>query len=145
MSETAASTAEGEPTTVTVDLGPRSYDILIGRGVLERAGSEIAKRLPNAAVAIVTDRNVADHYLRPLTDNLALAGIRSAAVVIEPGEGSKCFSTLESTVDKILAAGIERRDAIVALGGGVVGDLAGFAPGVTLRGIPTVRAPVRTG
>ena len=142
MGETAAATAAGhEPTRVTVDLGARSYDILIGRNVLEAAGAEIARRLPGARVAIVTDETVADLHLTPLAASLAAAGIDHVTVAVKPGEGSKSFATLETVVDALLAARMERRDAVLALGGGVVGDLAGFAAGVTLRGMHFVQVP----
>nr|HMN86370.1 iron-containing alcohol dehydrogenase [Bauldia sp.] len=129
------------PTTVTVDLGARSYDILIGRNVIDTAGAEIARRLPGARVAVVTDQTVADLHLRALVASLAAAGIDHVAVTVKPGEASKSFATLETVVDGILAARMERRDVVVALGGGVVGDLAGFAAGITLRGMHFVQVP----
>ena len=129
------------PVKVTVDLGPRSYDILIGRGVIDLAGVEIARRLPGARVAIVTDENVAALHLRHFTSRLTAAGIGHVVVTIPPGEASKSFASLETVVDALLAARMERRDAVIAFGGGVVGDLAGFAAGVTLRGMHLVQVP----
>ena len=129
------------PVTVGVDLGERSYDILIGRGVIERAGAEIARRLPGARLAVVTDETVANRHLAHLTRNLAAAGIDFVTIVVPPGEGSKSFPVLESVLDQILAARIERRDAVLAFGGGVVGDLAGFAAGIALRGMHLIQVP----
>jgi len=128
-------------TTVTVDLGPRSYEILIGRGVLGSAGSEIIARMPDARVAVVTDRNVAERHLGTLTESLTAVGIEHVTVTVPPGEKSKSFAGLETVVDAVLAARIERDDAIVALGGGVVGDLAGFAAAIARRGIGVVQVP----
>jgi 3-dehydroquinate synthase len=129
------------PAKVTVDLGRRSYDILIGRGVLDLAGVEIARRLPGARIAIVTDETVAGLHLRRFTDRLTAAGITHVTVTIPPGESSKSFEGLSKVVDGLLAARMERRDAVAALGGGVVGDLAGFAAGVTLRGMHLIQVP----
>jgi 3-dehydroquinate synthase len=137
----AAAITSRAPTKVTVDLGPRSYDILIGRGLIDLAGIEIARRLPGARVAVVTDQNVAALHLRQLTDRLTAAGVGHTVVTIPPGEASKGFPTLEKVVDALLAARLERRDAVLAFGGGVVGDLAGFAAGVTLRGMRLVQVP----
>jgi 3-dehydroquinate synthase len=127
--------------TVRVDLGARSYDILIGRGLLAAAGSEIAARLPGVRTAIVTDETVADLHLRQLEESLDAAGIEHAAAIIPAGESSKSFTLLEQVVDAILAARLERGDIILALGGGVVGDLAGFAAGITRRGMRFVQLP----
>jgi 3-dehydroquinate synthase len=137
----APAAAARPPTKVTVDLGSRSYDILIGRGLLGLAGVEIARRLPGARVAVVTDETVAGLHLRELTDPLGAAGIGHVVVTVPPGEGSKSFAALETVTDAILAARLERRDAVIAFGGGVVGDLAGFAAGVTLRGMHLVQVP----
>ena len=127
--------------TVTVGLGERSYDILIGDGLVARAGAEIAKRLPGVRAAIVTDRNVAAPHLSPLQESLTAAGIASEAIVVPPGEKSKDFSHLEQVVDGVLGARLERGDVVIALGGGVVGDLAGFAAGIVRRGMRFVQMP----
>ena len=127
--------------TVTVGLGERSYDILIGSGLVTRAGAEIAARLPGVRAAIVTDRNVAASHLAPLKESLTAAGIASAAIVVPPGEKSKDFSHLEQVVDGVLGARLERGDVVIALGGGVVGDLAGFAAGIVRRGMRFVQMP----
>ncbi|MCT7377383.1 3-dehydroquinate synthase [Chelativorans salis] len=127
--------------TVSVGLGERAYDILIGAGLLARAGAEIAARLPGARAAVVTDENVAALHLRPLQEGLGAAGIGSTAITLPPGERSKSFGALEETVDGILGARLERRDFVIALGGGVVGDLAGFAAGIVRRGMNFVQVP----
>ena len=133
------STADRE--TVRVELGPRSYDILIGPDLIHRAGDEIARRLPGARAVIVTDRNVASLYLDTIVATLAASGIDTVSHVVEPGEPSKSFAVLEDVVDAILAARLERGDAVIALGGGVVGDLAGFAGGIARRGMNLVQVP----
>jgi len=129
------------PTTVRVDLGERSYDIVIGRGVIDRAGAEIAARLPGARMAIVSDETVAAHHLKILTSGLTAASVDHVAIIVPPGEASKSFATLEKVVDGALAARIERRDAVLAFGGGVIGDLAGFAASIVRRGIRFVQVP----
>jgi 3-dehydroquinate synthase len=127
--------------TVPVELGARAYDIMIGRGVMETAGEEVARRLPGARAAIVTDENVARLHLTDLKASLTAAGIDAAEIVIPPGEESKSFDRLAFVVDSILAARIERNDVVVALGGGVVGDLAGFASAIVRRGMRVVQVP----
>lgn len=127
--------------SVRVELGARAYDILIGRGLIAAAGAEIARRLPGARAIIVTDTEVARHHLAALEESLATAGIDATAFAIEPGEGSKSFAALERVVDRVLAARLERGDVVVALGGGVVGDLAGFAAGIVRRGMHLVQVP----
>ena len=127
--------------TVRVELGSRSYDILIGPDLIPQAGDEIARRLPGARAVIVSDRNVAALYLDTLVATLAASGIETVSHIVEPGEPSKSFPVLEGAVDAILAARLERGDAVIALGGGVVGDLAGFASGIARRGMNLVQVP----
>jgi 3-dehydroquinate synthase len=130
-----------ELVTVTVGLGERAYDIVIGPGLLARAGEEIATRLPGTRVAVVTDENVAAAHLEALKHGLGQAGVDAAIIVLPPGEKTKSFSHLQDVVDGVLAAKLERRDTVVAFGGGVVGDLAGFAAGITRRGMNFVQMP----
>jgi len=140
--ETSPANAEvGAAITVPVGLGDRAYDILIGPGMLTRAGRELASRLPGTRAAIVTDENVADAHLEAFEKSLAEAGIGSVAVTLKPGERSKSFEALEQTVDAVLAAKLERRDTIIALGGGVVGDLSGFVAGIVRRGMNFMQVP----
>jgi 3-dehydroquinate synthase len=130
------------PTIVAVDLGSRSYEVLIGRGLLESAGREIASRLPGARAAIVTDETVAGLHFPALREGLDAAGIEIAsAITIPVGEESKNFHRLAETVDALIAARLERNDIVIALGGGVVGDLAGFAAAIARRGMRVVQIP----
>jgi 3-dehydroquinate synthase len=128
-------------TAIKVDLGARSYDILIGRGLIGDVGAEVQRRLPGARVAIVTDETVARLHLNRLRDSLREKAIDHAVVTIAPGEESKSFATLTRVVDEIVAARIERNDVVLALGGGVVGDLAGFAAAIVRRGVRLVQVP----
>jgi 3-dehydroquinate synthase len=128
-------------TLVQVALGDRSYDIAIGRGLLESLGKRVSALKPGAKAAVVSDENVAHHYLAAAQSALAQAGISATPVVVAPGEGSKSFATLERVCDALLMARIERGDVVIALGGGVVGDLAGFAASVVRRGIDYVQVP----
>ena len=131
----------GDPIVVNVALGDRAYDIAIGRGQLATLGARIAALRPGCKVAIVTDATVARHHLAAAEAALKAAGIASSAVAVPPGEGSKSFRMLEHVCDALLAAKIERGDLVVALGGGVVGDLAGFAAAVVRRGVDYVQVP----
>jgi len=126
---------------VRVDLPGRAYDIVIGSNLLEEAGERIAALAPGAACAIVSDETVAGLHLIVLNDSLMAAGIRTATVLIPPGERSKSMTELDRVIDGILAAKMERGDLVVALGGGVVGDLAGFAASITRRGMRFVQVP----
>ena len=127
--------------TVAVDLGARSYDIAIGAGLLAQAGRRIKPFLKRPVTAIVTDSNVAARHLDSLQQSLAEAGISATAIVLPPGESTKSYRHLAETCDGLLAAGIERRDLIIALGGGVIGDLAGFAASVLRRGVDFIQIP----
>ena len=127
--------------TVRVALAERSYDIAIGRGLLSGLGQRIAALRPSAAAAIVTDETVAQLHAPAAEAALAAAGIRSTRITVPPGESSKSWPHLERVCDALLAARIERRDLVVALGGGVVGDLAGFAAAIVRRGLDYVQVP----
>jgi shikimate kinase/3-dehydroquinate synthase len=131
----------GERVEIGVELPGRRYDIVIGETLLGDAGVRIARLAPGASCAIVTDTNVARHHLPVLQASLDAAGIRHAAITIAPGESSKSFATYEHLCDAILAARMERGDIVVALGGGVVGDLAGFAAATVRRGMGLVQIP----
>ena len=133
--------SDAEPVKVEVGLGDRAYDILIGSGLLARSGEEIARRLPGTRAAIVTDENVAAAHLDALKAGLQKAGIQSAVITLPAGEKTKSFAHLEEAVDGVLAAKLERRDVVIALGGGVIGDLAGFAAGIVRRGMNFVQMP----
>jgi 3-dehydroquinate synthase len=127
--------------TVRVDLADRSYDIVIGSGLIARAGAEIAAREPGIRCAVVTDRNVAAAHLDALLESLAGAGIDAAPLVLEPGEKTKRFDELIHVCDHVLGAKLERGDAVIALGGGVIGDLTGFAAGIVRRGMKFIQIP----
>jgi 3-dehydroquinate synthase len=111
--------------TVSVNLGDRSYEILIGGGLLRRSGEEVARRLPGVRAAIVTDDNVAERHANALVESLEAGGIATTIITIPPGERSKSFDVLQQVVDGVLSAKLERGDVVIALGGGVVGDLVG--------------------
>ena len=130
-----------QPVTVEVGLGDRSYDILIGSGLLARAGAEISRRLPGTRAAVITDANVAAVHLDALKAGLETVGIQPAVITLPPGEKTKSFAHLEEVVDGVLAAKLERGDVVIALGGGVIGDLAGFAAGIVRRGMNFVQIP----
>jgi 3-dehydroquinate synthase len=130
-----------EPTTVRVELGNRAYDIVIGRGLLAELGTRIATLKPGARTVIVTDETVAKHHLKAAEAALAAANIQNSTVVVPAGEVSKGWATFETVCEAIIAARIERNDLVIALGGGVVGDLAGFAASVVRRGLDYVQVP----
>jgi 3-dehydroquinate synthase len=132
---------QGEQILVEVALGERAYDIVIGRDVLQSLGARIAALRPGARTAIVTDRTVAKHWLEKTESSLAQAGIPAARIVVEEGEGSKTYAGLQQVSEALIAARIERNDLVIALGGGVVGDLAGFAASILRRGVDFVQVP----
>jgi 3-dehydroquinate synthase len=128
--------------TLRVDLGERSYTITIGSGLLDRAGELLAPLLPLRRTVVVTDANLArtGHPAR-LAAALENAGIASRAIVLPAGEATKSWRQLEDLVEDLLAHGVERRSAVIALGGGVIGDLVGFAAATILRGIDFIEIP----
>lgn len=126
---------------VAVALGERAYDIHIGAGLLDRAGEILHPFLKNRRVFVVSEKNVITHHGDTLKSALAASTIESHWFVQEPGETSKSFSVLERLVSDILGTGIERSDVLLAFGGGVIGDLAGFAASTILRGIDFVQIP----
>ncbi len=125
---------------ITVGLGQRAYDIHVGGGMLARAG-ELLKPLAKGVVPVVTDSHVADLHLPALTQALAQAGIESRAIVMAPGEVSKSFAGLERLCGALLDMEIDRKGLVIALGGGVIGDLTGFAAGVLKRGVAFAQIP----
>ena len=127
-------------TTVKVALGERSYDIRIEAGLLARAGELLAPLARGRNMAIVTDENVRPH-LATLQRALAEADVASEAIVLPPGEGTKSWAQLESLTDRLLDLGIEPGDHVIALGGGVIGDLVGFAASILKRGCGFVQIP----
>ncbi len=130
-----------DPTTVRVALDARSYDIVIGRGLLTSLGARIVALRPGAKVVIVTDENVARYHLAAAEASLSQAGIVTSRVIVPPGESSKSYRVFEQVCEAVIASRIERGDLIVALGGGVIGDLAGFVASVLRRGLDYVQVP----
>ena len=129
------------PRRLPVVLSRASYEVVVGAGLLARAGGLLAPVLPQKRCVVVTDSNVAALHLPALREGLAQAGFQLHELVVPPGEASKSLASYAELVERVLAFGIERRTAIVALGGGVVGDLAGFAAASLLRGLPFVQVP----
>ncbi|MDO8874975.1 MAG: 3-dehydroquinate synthase [Pseudolabrys sp.] len=134
-------TAPNESIVVPVALAERAYDIVIGRGAIETLGARIKALRPNAKTVIVTDATVQKHHLDRVTAILTAAGVASSPIVVPAGEGSKNYATFGTVCEAIIAARIERGDLIVALGGGVIGDLAGFAAASVRRGLDFVQVP----
>lgn len=128
-----------EPSIVRIELGARSYDIEIGAGLIAQAGARVRRFATRAAV--VTDANVAALHLDALMRSLVAADVEAHAIVLPAGEGQKSFAGLQDLCGRLLDLGVERKDVIVALGGGVIGDLAGFAAGVLKRGVDFVQVP----
>ena len=126
---------------VSVNLGSRTYDIHIGENLLEETGRHIAPLLKRPFTAIVTDANVAKFHLKTLEASLTAADIKSVSIILPAGEKTKSFTALADLCEKLLAAGVERSDKIIALGGGVIGDLAGFAAAILRRGIEFIQIP----
>jgi 3-dehydroquinate synthase len=129
--------------TVPVQLGERSYDIHVGPGLLRDAGALIAVVLRSGqnSIPVVTDENVVRLHYPELAKSLAGVGLIPKPIVLPPGEPSKSFAQLDKLIDSLLAENVERGGLIVALGGGVIGDLTGFAAGILKRGIDFVQIP----
>jgi 3-dehydroquinate synthase len=127
-------------TTIPVALGERSYDVRIEAGLLARAGEILAPLAKGRRMAIVTDENVGPH-LATLQASLAAAGVASEAIILPPGEATKSWAKLEALTDRLLELGVERSDHVIALGGGVIGDLVGFATAILKRGCRFVQIP----
>jgi 3-dehydroquinate synthase len=129
------------PIKVEVALGERSYDIVIGRDVLPTLGARLAALRPGARTAIVTDCTVAQYWLDKTEASLAEAGVASSRIIVGEGEASKSYAGLQQVCEALIAAKIERNDLVIALGGGVVGDLSGFAAAIVRRGVDFVQVP----
>jgi shikimate kinase / 3-dehydroquinate synthase len=129
------------PRRLSVVLSSSSYDVVIGDDLLARAGALLAPRLEQKRAVVVTDEAVAALHLPTLLRGLAETAVTASQIVVPAGEASKNLATWQSVVDQLLEARVERRTTVIALGGGVVGDLAGFAAATTLRGLPFVQMP----
>lgn len=138
---TTAQAVPAAARSVRVGLGERSYDIVIGDGLAARAGELVAQVAPGAKCAILTDANVASQHLDALTAALSQRLAVAGPVIVTPGEASKCFAELERVCGALLDLGLERGDLLITFGGGVVGDLGGFAAAILRRGIRFVQMP----
>ncbi len=130
-----------EPTRLPVALAGAHYDVVIGENLLERAGSLLGPVLPQRRAVVVTDEHVAALHLPTLLAGLAAASIETSSIVVPPGEASKSLDAFGRLTEALLAAGVERGTTVIGFGGGVIGDLAGFAAATTLRGLPFVQVP----
>ncbi|MGV1803060.1 3-dehydroquinate synthase [Agrobacterium vitis] len=137
----ASERPESSERLVHVPLGERAYDILIGKGLIGRAGGEISTRIKGRKAAIVTDENVGALYHGALMDSLEADGFEAVSLTLPAGEKTKSFEHLTKVCDVLLEARIERNDVVIALGGGVIGDLTGFAAGIVRRGVRFVQIP----
>ena len=131
----------GDPTTVKVALGERAYDIVIGRHQITTLGARSAALKPGAKAAIVTDDTVAGLHLAAVEAAVAAGGVAASRVIVEAGENTKSFAGFERVCEALIAARVERGDLVLALGGGVVGDLAGFAAATVRRGLDYIQVP----
>jgi len=127
--------------TVHVELGERSYDVLIARGILRDTGALLKARFGAVKCGVVTDENVARHHLATLEESLKAAGLFAGSVIMKPGEATKSFRDLATLSEKLLEMGLERGDLVLPFGGGVIGDLTGFAAGILRRGVRFVQIP----
>lgn len=127
--------------SVHVALAGREYDILIGRDLIAHAGEHIKSMAPKSACAIITDENVAPHYLKTLCESLDRAGLRHAELILPAGESTKSIENFSRVCNDVIAARMERGDIMIALGGGVIGDLTGFAAACVRRGMRFVQIP----
>ena len=127
--------------TVSVALGDRSYDILIGSGLIASAAAHIRPALKRPRAVVLTDEHVAVHHLAPLQASLEAGGIEVHAIVLPAGEATKSFEALGPLMSRLLQLRLERADRLIALGGGVIGDLTGFAAAILLRGVDFIQIP----
>jgi 3-dehydroquinate synthase len=138
MNELSASQSDAQ---LRLNLGERSYDIIVGENLLDRAAETIAPLMKGNKAIIITDSNVAPHYLEKLEGSLSTSGIEHAAITLPAGEQNKSFEQLKDLTDKIFRTGVDRQTMLIALGGGVIGDLTGFTAAITMRGIEFVQVP----
>ena len=129
------------PRRLSLALSSGSYEVVVGEDLLARAGALLAPVLPQPRAVVITDETVGKLHLQTLLDGLTQTAIAVRHITVPPGEGSKDMATYGRVVDELLEGGVERRTTVIALGGGVVGDLAGFVAATTLRGLPFVQIP----
>ena len=141
MTERSPAEDTDAPTRLRVDTASRAYEIIIGEGLIGDAAHYLEPVMSGRRVAVVSDENVAGHHLAGLRASLDGAGIECHEMILPPGEGTKSFARLECLLDALLEARIERGDMVIALGGGVIGDLAGFAASILRRGVAVAQIP----
>lgn len=146
MQDSGSSSQRKRPRPLVLDVHvpaeSRSYPVLICRGMLGRVGSELRQRLGGAnSVALVTDATVAKVHGQAARASLEAHGFHVVSIVVPPGESQKTMPTLLGVLEQMIQGGLSRRDAVVALGGGVIGDLSGLAAALFMRGIPVVQVP----
>lgn len=134
-------TSEPTMTALNVDLGDRSYAVEIGNGLIAAAGARIKSVVPSPQVFVITDENVAGSWLAPLQQSLDHHGIKHASKIFPAGEQTKSIRYIDELTAWLLDQGIDRKTTLIALGGGVIGDLTGFAAAITLRGVPFIQIP----
>jgi 3-dehydroquinate synthase len=130
-----------EQSLLSLDLGRRSYDIHVGTGLLVKAGELIRPLMTHPRAVVITDKNVEKHWFSPLETSLDAAGINHQSIVLDAGEQTKDYAHAEDLTGRLLDARVERSTMLIALGGGVVGDLVGFSAAITLRGLDFIQIP----
>ncbi|GFO82177.1 MAG: 3-dehydroquinate synthase [Methyloceanibacter sp.] len=141
QTQTGTGPAGGTETQIDVALAARGYPVVIGENLIAGAGPRLKAALPGARFAVVSDANVAALHLTPLKTSLEAEGVFLGSAVVAPGEASKSFPVLARLSETLLELGVERGDCVIAFGGGVVGDLAGFAASILRRGVRVVQIP----
>jgi 3-dehydroquinate synthase len=126
---------------IRVRAGDKNYDVLVGPGLLGKAGPLIREKLDGRACAVISDDNVAKHFADPVLESLKAAGCQPTLLTVPAGEESKTMASAESICERMIAAGLDRSSFVVALGGGMIGDLAGFVAAIYHRGISCVQMP----
>ena len=130
-----------EHNIINVDLGDRGYDIVIGSGLIESAGTYLAPHLPGSRIAIISDENVASLHLEALRVGLSNLDVEIETIILPPGESQKSFPVLQDVLGQLLAKNFSRDDTLIAFGGGVIGDLTGFVASILKRGCGFVQIP----
>lgn len=134
-------TSTNQAERVHVALGDRSYDIIVGDNAIDDCGEIISAVTKSPRTIVITDENVAPHWLTKVTQSLESAGLSTKSIILPPGEHTKSYRQLEALLDELLDQGIDRKTTLIALGGGVIGDLTGYAAAIVLRGIDFVQIP----
>ncbi len=128
--------------TITVNLGPRSYDVLVGAGLLDTAGTHAAKKFPALQkIAVITETTVGPLYAERVLKSLEAAGLAPVLITVPAGEASKSMGVAQTVCSEMARAGLDRKSVVVALGGGVIGDLAGYCAAIYQRGVPYIQMP----